>query len=137
MHATFIRFMKYINIRKNAWRHVRCTAVRARVRLYCACLLGSMQPLDSLTFSIRTSLLQLWKQPTEQRYYSDHPVHRMNLLFSLHAVYGLTTFLPYVLFRCFKQIPNFFQFERNVYLNITIKPLPYYLLHGAGSLLRS
>jgi hypothetical protein len=80
MYGTFTRLIKYVNIRKNARRHVQCTAARDRVQLYCACLLGSLQPLDTLTFSIRTSLLELWKQSIEQRFHSDHPVYRMNLL---------------------------------------------------------
>jgi hypothetical protein len=89
---------------------------------------GSLHPLDArqgtLTFSMRASPLELWKQPTEQRYHSDHPVYRINLLLSLHAVYSLTTFLPVC---SLLQRLNFFQFERNVVpVNIIFNLHPYY-----------
>lgn len=131
MYGAITLLITYKNIWKNIRRPVKCTAVRARVELNCACLLGSLRPLDArhgtLTYSIRTSPLELWKQPTEQPYHSDHPVHRMNLL-SLHDVYSFTIFCRYVFCCCLKQRPNFFQFERNVFpLNVTSNLHPCYL----------
>lgn len=131
MYGAITRLITYKNIRKNSRRHVQCTIVRARVELYCACLLKGLQPLDArhgtLTFSIRTSPLKLWKQPTEQPYHSDHPVHRMNLLPSLHDVYSFTIFCHYVFCCCLKQRPNFFKLKRNVVpVNVTFNLHPYY-----------
>ena len=128
MYGAITRLITYKNIRKNTRRPVKCTAVRARVELYCAWLLGSLQPLDArhgtLTFSIRISPLELWKQPQNNLIIPTTQFTEW-IVFSHYIMYTvLPSFCPYVACCCLKQSPNFFQFERNVVpVNVTFNLL--------------